>query len=189
MRLIPDQISSATQSNAERKLFDWLGAVEVPGWSYALHSLNLAEHVWKRVSEIDFLLVGSRGIYVLEVKGGQISASQGVWHFTDRYGRVHRKSESPFSQARSAMFSLRQRLEENLPRELIRNATFGYAVVFPDCDFDVENVEWDREMLINRSDLDRPDGLRRALGRMASYWKGNRGRDISPSTLPRPVIF
>jgi hypothetical protein len=191
MRLIPDQISSTTQSSAERKLFDWLGAADAPGWSYALHSLNLAEHIWKRVSEIDFLLVGSRGIYVLEVKGGQISASQGVWRHTDRFGRVHRKRESPFSQARSAMFSLQQRLEKHLPREL-RNATFGYAVAFPDCDFDVESVEWDREMFIDRRDLERPDGLQRALGRMTSYWQGKPGprhQSLADSTISDLVAY
>jgi hypothetical protein len=78
------------------------------------------------------------------------------------------------------MFSLQRRLEEHLPRELTRNATFGYAVAFPDCDFDVESVEWDREMFIDRSDLERSDGLQRALGRMSSYWQGKPGPRHQP---------
>lgn len=180
MRLIPDQISPTTQSNAERKLFGQLRDLDIPGWSFALHSLNLAEHVWKRVSEIDFLLVGPRGIYVLEVKGGQVSASQGVWRFTDRYGHAHRRRESPFSQARSAMFSLQQRLEKNMPREVIQNATFGYAVIFPDCDFEVSSVEWDRAMVIDQLDLARPDGLQRALGRLSTYWQAKPGPRRQP---------
>lgn len=180
MRLIPDQISPATQSKAERKLFEQLSELDLPGWSFALHSLNLAEHVWKRVSEVDFLLVGPRGIYVLEVKGGHVSASQGVWRFTDRFGHAHRRRESPFTQARSAMFSLQQRLEKNMPREAVRNVTFGYAVIFPDCDFDVASVEWDREMIIDRRDLARPDGLQRALGRLSTYWQSKPGSRHQP---------
>ena len=175
MRMIPDQVSSATQSNAERHLFRWLSLLDDPNWSYALHSLNLAEHRWKRMGEIDFLLVGSRGIYVLEVKGGHVSRAQGVWQFTNRSGRINRKRESPFSQAKTAMFALQEKLEKLMPRELLSHTTFGYAVVFPDLDFDIKNVEWDREMVMNRGDLDRKDGLRRSLGRMTAYWKAKPG--------------
>lgn len=179
VRMIPDQISHTTQSNAERQLFRWLSLIEDPGWSYALHSLNLAEHSRKRVGEIDFLLVGSRGIYVLEVKGGRVAQERGVWRFTDRHGKFHRKRESPFSQAKTAMFALQEKLEEMAPSQLLRRAPFGFAVVFPDQDFDTQSVEWDPEMVIDRGALQRRDGLRRALGRMTSYWKAKPGgRDV-----------
>src|SRR5262249_39260360 len=145
-------------------------------WAFALHSLNLAEHVWKRVGEIDFLVVGPRGIYVLEVKGGGVSCERGIWRFTDRTGRSRRKRESPFSQARTAMFSLQKRLEESMPQGALSRVTFGYAVVFPDCDFDLESVEWSPEMVIDRGQLDRKDGVRRTLGRLASYWRGKPGQ-------------
>ena len=181
MRMIPDQVSPATQSNAERQLFRWLSLLDDPDWSYALHSLNLAEHPWKRMGEIDFLLVGPRGIYVLEVKGGHVSRGEGVWEFTNRSGRVNRKRESPFSQAKTAMFAVQKKLEKLMPRELLSYVTFGYAVVFPDLDFDIESVEWDREMVINRGDLDRKDGVRRSLGRMSAYWKAKPGgRNVPP---------
>lgn len=177
--MIPDQISPATQSNAERQLFRWLSLTEESGWSYALHSLNLAEHSRKRIGEIDFLLVGSRGIYVLEVKGGRVAQERGVWRFTDRHGESHRKRESPFNQAKSAMFALQEKLERMAPPQLLRHATFGFAVVFPDQDFDVESIEWDPEMVIDRAALERRDGLRRALGRMTDYWRAKPGgRDV-----------
>jgi hypothetical protein len=175
MRMIPDQVSAGTKSNAEKELFRRLKLVEDSDWSFALHSLNLAEHVWKRVGEIDFLVVGPRGIYVLEVKGGGVSCERGIWRFTDRAGHSRRKHESPFSQARTAMFSLQKRLEESMPRGVLSGATFGYAVVFPDCDFTLESVEWSPEMVIDRGQLDRKDGVRRSLGRLASYWCGKPG--------------
>ena len=55
MRMIPDQVTAGTKSDAEKELFRRLKLIEDSDWSFALHSLNLAEHVWKRVSEIDFL--------------------------------------------------------------------------------------------------------------------------------------
>src|SRR5262249_4423016 len=142
MQLIPDQVSSATKSNAEREIFRRLKLIDDSDWSFALHSLNLAEHVWKRVGEIDFLVVGPRGIYVLEVKGGGVSCEGGVWRFADRFGHSRRKRESPFSQARTAMFSLQKSLEDSVEPGLLSRATFGYAVVFTDCDFTIQSVEW-----------------------------------------------
>jgi hypothetical protein len=175
MRMIPDEVSSGTKSDAEKELFGRLRLIEDSDWSLALHSLNLAEHVWKRVGEIDFLLVGPRGIYVLEVKGGGVSCERGIWRFTDRAGRSRRKRESPFEQARTAMFSLQKRLEQSMPRGVLAQVTFGYAVVFPDCDFTLESVEWSPEMVIDRRQLDRKDGVRRSLGRLAWYWRGKPG--------------
>jgi hypothetical protein len=175
MRMIPDQVSPATRSNAEKQFFRRLKLVEGTDWSFALHSLNLAEHVLKRVGEIDFLVVGPRGIYVLEVKGGGVSRERGIWHFTDRTGYKHRKREGPFDQASSAMFSLQKRLQESMPREVLSRVTFGYGVVLPDCDFTLESVEWSPEMVLDRRQLDRQDGVRRSLGRLASYWRGKPG--------------
>jgi hypothetical protein len=175
MRVIPDQVSSATKSNAERGIFRWLKLIEGSDWSFALHSLNLAEHIWKRVGEIDFLIVGPRGIYVLEVKGGGVSCEGGVWRFADRYGHSRLKRESPFSQARTAMFSLQNTLEDAVGPGLLSRATFGYGVVLPDCDFTTQSVEWAPEMVIDRRQLERKDGMQRSLGRLASYWRTKPG--------------
>jgi hypothetical protein len=175
MRMIPDQVSPTTKSNAEKEVFRRLKLLDDSDWSFVLHSLNLAEHVWKRVGEIDFLIVGPRGIYVLEVKGGGVSCEGGVWRFTDRFGHSHRKRESPFAQARTAMFSLQKSLEDAVRTGLLSRVTFGYAVVLTDCDFTTESVEWSPEMVIDRRQLERKDGIRRSLGRLASYWRAKPG--------------
>ena len=134
MRMIPDQVSESTKSPAERQLFARLRRVEDSNWYWGLHSFNLPEHVWKRMSEIDFVLAGPRGIYALEVKGGHVACRNGVWTFTDRYGVARRKRESPFAQARSAMFTLEKlrvivktcgsrsfrRLRVGRPRQVVR---------------------------------------------------------------------
>ena len=56
----------------------------------AYHSLNLSEHLYKEWSEIDFLLVGPQGIFIFEVKGGRVIIKDGIWEYTDRYGKMHK---------------------------------------------------------------------------------------------------
>ena len=72
MRMIPGQVGPGA-SRAEIQIFNLLRALEVPGWTYAFHSFNLPEHQRKRVCEIDFLLLGERGLLVLEAKGGRVT--------------------------------------------------------------------------------------------------------------------
>jgi hypothetical protein len=174
MRMVPDLIVESTKSRAEKHVFRALRQLEDPGWFYALHSLNVTEHQWKRVCEIDFLVVGPRGIYAVEVKGGNLSCSNGVWHFVDRSGQ-RRRRENPFTQVRTAMFSLQKLLAGRAPAVNLRRVSFGSAVVLPDCDLEVSSVEWSPEEVIDRRLLDSADGVRRGLGRMASYWQSKPG--------------
>ena len=81
------------------------------------HSVNLPEHQYKQWAEIDFLLISNKGILVFEVKGGRVSRENGVWIHTDRFGRRHEKSEGPDEQAKTAMYSLRDKLEKKLNTE------------------------------------------------------------------------
>ena len=175
MRMIPDRVDPDTESNAEKALFRQLHHLDDPRWSVALHSLNLSEHLYQRMGEIDFLIVGPHGVFVLEVKGGRVTTERGVWRTRNRYGREQRLRKSPFKQAEQAMHSLRGRLERLLPPELLRRAVFGYAVVLPDMIFDLDSVEWSEELMIDRRQLGRPDGLERSLNRLAAYWRSKPG--------------
>ena len=64
MRMIPSQPLGAS-SNAERRMFDQLRAAFVrpdrTGW-FAMHSLNLPRHEYKRFGEIDFVICGPDGM-------------------------------------------------------------------------------------------------------------------------------
>ena len=91
MRMIP-AAPHKTESTAERRIFDvlrrTLGGPNNSEYT-AFHSLNLTRHVRKRFGEIDFLIVGPLGIYALEIKGGRVSCSEGVWYYTNRNGNVN----------------------------------------------------------------------------------------------------
>lgn len=188
--MIPERVSADTQSNAEKELFRQLRHLPDTPWRVALHSLNLSEHQHQQMGEIDFLLIGTHGVLVLEVKGGRVSIERGVWTHTNRFGKTARRRKSPFDQARTAMFSLRDRLQELIDPEFVRGVTFGYGVILPDTLFDLQSVEWSEEMILDRQGLSRPDGLLRGLNRLGTYWRakpGSRGGNLTENDTNRLV--
>ncbi|MEU0237134.1 NERD domain-containing protein [Nocardiopsis sp. NPDC006198] len=173
MQMIPDDVRQDA-SQAEKRIFEELRATTLPGWDFAFHQLNIPEHRRKRVCEADFVLVGERGLLVLEVKGGQVSCKDRVWHTRNLSGKRHRLSESPLQQARSAHFALEKLLGRELGSDLVGQTIFGHGVVFPDVDFDVPGVEWDRAQIIDRRDIEE-SGWARELDRMGTYWESKPG--------------
>jgi hypothetical protein len=180
MRMIPDQVGPGT-SRAEGDIFNLLKAVEIPGWTYAFHSLNLPEHERKRVCEIDFLLLGARGFLVLEAKGGGVSRRDGIWYSKDLRGNSHRLKESPLEQASSSMFALETKLSQRGGRSLTGPTVFGHAALFPDIRFDAASVEWEPEMILDSACMN-VDALAAGLDQLGSFWenKPGRRRRISP---------
>ena len=104
MKLIPPVVYRFN-SNAEKKIFDAMRKADSDP-TVIVHSLNLPEHEYKQWAEADFVAVSSAGVMVIEVKGGRVACEDGIWLFTDRYGQVHRKSEGPFEQAKTARIAL-----------------------------------------------------------------------------------
>jgi hypothetical protein len=173
MRMIPPVMVSDNHSGAERQVFALLQGLddEGEGWR-CFHSLNLAHHEYKVLGELDFLVLTPRGLMVLEVKGGGVSCNNGLWTFTDRFGTVHRRSESPFQQAKSGMFSLRRTLEKTLSVGVLDRFAFGYGAIFPDCEFDVRSIEWPPEVVLDARRIRADKGLRRYLRGLLTYWRG-----------------
>src|SRR2546425_271075 len=133
-RMIPTIISGETESSAERKLFAKIRDELADEWS-VLHSLGLALHDRKPWAEIDFVLVGPTGVYCLEVKGGRITRTEGVWTTTDREGHTRPLKESPFAQVGSASAALYKFLVERIPA--LRESITGFGVATPDVQFSV----------------------------------------------------
>lgn len=125
-------------SNAELRVARLLEQTDVPGPVSCLYSVHLPVHEYKRMSEVDFLVVWDDTVLVVEVKGGRLSRRNGVWTYTNRYGETNEKPEGPFAQARSAMFALERRIAERVPTA---DVAFGYLVVTPDQVLQPD-VEW-----------------------------------------------
>ncbi len=149
--MIPPYIHKDVSSEAERKIFRMLEKEEIlSGW-LCFHSLGLARHQTKKYGEIDFVLMGKDGIICLEVKGGGVKREKGLWTFMDRYGRETTKSEGPFRQAASAMFSLRDDLRNKFG-SAINSISLCYGVLFPDIRFKEESPEWENQLIYDVND-------------------------------------
>lgn len=187
MKMIPAYIDKEA-SNAERKLFKLFSeSVNLNGW-YCLHSLGVSNHTHKREGEIDFLLVGPKGIFVVEAKGGRVSRENGVWKFTDRHGRTTTKNESPFDQARTALYSLRADLTRHLAVSL-NHYLFGYGTAFPDITFEVDSPEWDQSCVFDARDMQEDIGT--YIERLGAYWGGRQktSRSLSNSDIEKVIHY
>lgn len=176
MRMIPDT-PHGTHSLAEKRVFDRLRAA-FPGEDYtAYHSLNLTRHAYKRFGEIDFLVCGPEGLFVLEVKGGGVSCQRGYWRYANRYGEVTESVEGPFKQAQSALHGLMAKLRESLPESVLAQFAIGYGVIFPDCAWPTAGVEWEPWMLADARTCHDLEGW---LRRLCVAWRNRDGRHRHP---------
>lgn len=167
MNMIP-ATPHGTHSQAEKRVFDRLrtALADDPSWT-AYHSLNLTSHAYKRFGEVDFLLCGEDGMFVLEVKGGRVGCQDGVWHYTNRYGQVSKSVEGPFKQAESALHGLVSKMRNALSDRIVSQLTIGFGVIFPDCEWRLPGAEWDPETL---ADARQFRNLEQWLKELFEYW-------------------
>ena len=175
MRMIPASPYD-TGSQAEKRIYERLRAAFDDRYA-AYHSLRPTCHPHKRFPEIDFVICGPEGLYVIEVKGGRIACRDGVWQYQDRYDRIVRSHESPFRQAETALHGLMDDLRANLPADVLDRFTTGYGVVFPNCGWSSAGAEWDPAMYADARCSRDLEGWLRVL---FEYWRARSGRDVRP---------
>lgn len=163
--MIPD-IIRRNASNAERRLFNRFRS-ELPDDAYVLHSVGLTNHSTKIWGECDYIILSRAGIFVLEVKGGQVSCEDGTWRFTGRDGISNTKAEGPFEQAKTAMFSVRQIIQENSE---CKDLLIGYGVIMPDEVFIQTGPEIEQGVLLDRRLIH--NRLDNYLNRLRQFWVG-----------------
>ena len=172
MKMIPSQ-PYETDSMAELCVFDQLRSAfnrpDQNAW-FALHSLNLPRHEKKRFGEIDFIVCGPGGLYVIEVKGGGVSCHNGNWETINRKGESHQLRESPFRQAEKALHGLLSKLPTSLSEKII----VGYGVILPDVDRLPKSAEWDRAVLADGRDFKDFD---KWLERFIRHWREKNIKD------------
>ena len=177
-RMYPREIKRSTTSAAERLLFEELKQ-QLPDEIMVFHSVCWQDSPMNgrglsRDREADFVILDpSRGILVLEVKGGQ------VWRDPDTgryYSNENLLDESPFDQAKSNMYSLMQRVRTaNTTARWAGSYRFEYAVAFPDCYLlpDIVDVlPLPRHKVLDSSGLgDLASWVHKALGRPDTRWQ------------------
>lgn len=114
----------------EASVYDLLARID-DKQAFAVHSVNLPDHVYKRWGEADFVVVSRKGLLLLEVKGGNVEIAGRVWRFENARGQAIESSEGPQRQAVSAAVALEQLLGKRLGRKV----RCRWGVVFPLCTF------------------------------------------------------
>lgn len=150
VKLIPDILAPEIKSNAEKSLFIEFRDHESDRKCVVLHSLGIAEHKNNIFGEIDFVVICKEGVLCIEVKGGEVSRTGGIWEFTNRYGVRSQKSEGPFQQVQGNMHSLRQYLIKRLgKRDSLVRCQYACAVIMPDCKFNASGTDIISEILFD----------------------------------------
>ena len=175
MRMVPSSPYD-TGSQAEKRIFERL-RVSFDDRYAAFHSLKPTRHPYKRFPEIDFVICGPEGLYVLEVKGGRVACRGGVWRYRNRLDEESESQEGPFRQAETALRGLTNSLHATLPAGVLERFTFGYGVLFPDCEWRSDGAEWDPAML---ADARASRGLEIWLRLLFEYWSARHGRVVGP---------
>jgi hypothetical protein len=171
--LIPEIFGRKLGSAAEKKLAQRFGQ-ELDDSAVLLHSVGLIRHSEKRWAEADFVLICRQGVFCLEVKGGRVARTEGVWTFTDRFGHTDDKYEGPFDQAGGAAGSLQSWLTRSDVRRDDGSAfQVGYGVMMPDCVLDVVGPDIEQELLCDQ----RHDAAQLGdfVDRIGSYWRERMG--------------
>ena len=154
-KLLPPYIDKNCKSTGEKILFDiFKNSPFTKDW-IVLHSLNLSQHTVRLYGEIDFLiLIPHGGIFVMEVKGGDVKCIDGIWHYTNKFNVTNTSTLGPFNQARDAMFSLRSAIEKEFGKE--HNFTkylFGFFCAFPQISFDKHSVEYESWQILDKDSI------------------------------------
>ena len=151
MRMIPPVIDVNAPSG-EKEIFQLLKETNSKKFKDCLvfHSLNYPQGTEKNkkqsyefFGESDFvILVPSRGLINIEVKGGKISREDGIWYTNNRFGK--HKIKDPFKQATNSLFKIGGYLKKKdilIPQD--------YLVIFPDCEFDTTGIEISDQNLVS----------------------------------------
>ncbi len=167
MKIVPpvDRFG-AVQSTAEVRVAQLLSQADLGEPATCLYSVHLSRHEYKRMSEIDFLIVMNGFVLVIEVKGGRLARREGLWTFTDRYGQVHEKRESPFEQARTAMFALESSMRKRISG---LQAAFGTMIITPDQALEPD-IEWAPEEHVGPAGMTVAN-LEAAFKKSARLWR------------------
>lgn len=187
-KMMPPHCDDSIVSNAERRIFDLLkNDPDTASW-VVLHSLALSRRAAnKPYGEIDFVvLVPDGGVVCLEVKGGRITCSDGIWYTTDRRGRQHQMKRSPFMQAREGMFALRDELLRYFGAEHpAGRCVTGYAAVFPDVPSPPQTPEFESWESIDSDALRTP--ISRSIRSLIKNQRKKLGRSGNASLSPQTM--
>ena len=185
--MIPSVMSPEIKSNAERKIFEWFQSAPGTDKWIVLHSLGITTHNKVIYGETDFLVLAPQlGIFALEVKGGRVKRENGIWYFTNRYGKTNSKVRGPFEQAKDGIFSIVEAMKKRVDMEHrhIPNVLFGYGVMFPDIVYTSSGIDEEQwQVFDSRDGTDVKQFIKRLADGAKGKWEALYG-PLNKSKLP-----
>ncbi len=166
--MIPYTAGENTASGAERKLFNLIKDDDRTRDWVVFHSLHLEHHVSQLEGEADFVILAPNlGCFVIEVKGGGVSFSDGEW-FTVNSDGIKSHINDPFEQANLAAHSIMDFLKGR-SADLDKFVYFGTGVAFPDVffDFDKRDVTFSPSQVY---DLKRKNDFFTYIRKLSEYY-------------------
>lgn len=135
------------EHNSEVKFFNQLKYDEKNNNWLVLHSLGLSDPA----GEIDFvILIPGEGIVCVEIKGGRVFCENGDWYGVNGNDEIHKKSKSPFMQARKNMFNLKDACFKYFgSSHILSKMTWHYMVCFTDIESPPVTPEFKRSQVID----------------------------------------
>lgn len=154
-KLLPPYIDKSCKSTGEKILFNIMKNSPFTKEWIVLHSLNLSQHTIRLYGEIDFLiLIPKGGMFVMEVKGGDVKCIDGIWHYTNKFNFTNTSNVGPFNQARDAMFSLRSSIEKKFGKgHKFTKILMGFLCAFPHISFDKHSVEYEQWQILDKDSI------------------------------------
>lgn len=185
--MIPSVMSPEIKSNAERKIFEWFQSAPGTDKWIVLHSLGITTHNKVIYGETDFLVLAPQlGIFALEVKGGRVKRENGIWYFTNRYGKTNSKVRGPFEQAKDGIFSIVEAMKKrvDMNHRHIPNVLFGYGVMFPDIEYTSSGIDEEQwQVFDSRDGTDVKQFIKRLADGAKGKWEALYG-PLNKSKLP-----
>lgn len=176
-QMLPPSLTLGAQdrkiSQGEKDVFNYLADSTPPDW-IVLHSLNLKNHEYKKAAEADFVIISNVGVFVVEVKGGEIRRDEnGVWVQEKAGEEPWTSKEGPFKQASGAYFAIANFLKKTGNSNLINNLVWGWGVILPHCKLELsfDDPEIDESMLLDISGF--PEDFPNWINGLASYWRND----------------
>ncbi len=168
-RFIPSNLDPETKSSAEKNLYRLFRQMSGTDDWVIMHSVALADHPSQSQGEADFVvIIPNRGVIVLEVKGGGISYTDGLWYSIDR-NSIQYQIKNPQQEANDAMHAIKNHLAINQGiGSKFQFALFTFGVVFPDTEIGNQLTIPDlaREQIADMSDC---FNVKRYLLRLIDY--------------------
>lgn len=179
MRCIPEEPEFGEGHHAEKAVWTALRN-SLPDDCVLAHSVHVRDG--RNEYEIDLLVLWPNvGMAAIEVKGGQVSITDGQWYQSDRTQR--RQIQSPVAQSQSSLHALKNWLENQLGARLSSRCVYMVSLPYTDVPRDWNMAGCPRSLILDQTGSKSPADL----VRQAIENEGGGASPLAPAFLERIV--